>query len=197
MSDDPAVDKSERKKPNPYLMIGVMLVVLLLLAWPIKKYVFDRPPKPSVPELVDVDPICQYMQKIRMNCVVAPAAETVMGPGHYVKFPAVTAAHPRMPFPDGSLFDDSCAVPGAPAAALRAKMLEELEKQAKDNDLSFDEITYKLDRGFEAGADLPVPKLADLKLKAGPKMSEVQGISLKVPHGYVKIIDENRFINLL
>lgn len=197
MSDGPATPNPQKDSSKTFLMLGIMLIVLLLLSWPIKKYLFDRPPKPSVPEIVDVDPICQYIQKLQLNCVVTPVAEGVLGPGHFVAYSTVAVPHTKVPFSNGDLFAEACAVPGAKAAEMRAQMLTELKKQEQENNLPFDEITYKIDRNFQAGADLPVPRLADLKLKAGPKMTEVQDISLKVPHGWLKIIDENQFINLL
>jgi hypothetical protein len=197
MSDGPTTPDPKNDRSKPFLITGIMLVVLLLLAWPIRMYFFDKPPKPSIPALVEFDPICQYIQTLHLNCVVTPAAEGVLGPGHFVAYSTTGVPHPRVPFPNGDLFSDACAVPGAKAAQLRAHMLSELKKQEKKNALPFDDITFKLDRTFQAGAELPVPKLADLKLKAGPKMTEVQDISLKVPHGWLKIIDENQFIDLL
>jgi hypothetical protein len=169
----------------------------LVLLWPIKKLFFDKPPKPSLPEIVDIDPICQSMQKLKLSCVATPMAEGVLGPGHYMDYPTAAKPDTRVTISKGSLFAGSCALQGPKAAAMLAAVLAELKSQEQQNSVSFDDITYKLDRAFQAGADLPVPKLADLKLKAGPKLSEVQTISLKVPHAWMKIIDENQFIKLL
>jgi hypothetical protein len=177
--------------------IGVIILVLLVLIWPVKRYFFDKPPTPSAPQIVEIDPICQYVQKLHLNCVVTPVAESVLGPGHFVAYSHVQETHAKVPFANGDLLADACMVPGTRAAEMRAKMLAELKKQETTNNLPFDEITFKLDRAFQEGADLPVPRLGDLKLKAGPKVTEVQDISLKVPHGWLKIIDENQFINLL
>ena len=196
MTDTPAPADSQKAR-RMLLMVGIMVLVLLVLAWPIKKYFFDRPPKPSNPLLAEIDPLCQYMQTLKLNCVVTPVAEGVLGPGHFVAYSTTVVPHPKVPFSKGDLFSAACAVPGAKATQMRQELLEELGKQEKKNALTFDDITFKLDRTFQAGADLPVPKLADLKLKAGPKMTEVQDISFKVPHGWLKIIDENQFINLL
>jgi len=197
MADGPVSPDPPNESSKTWLMIGVMVAVLVLVAWPIKKYFFDGPPKPSTPDIVDIDPICQYMQKIELNCVVTPVAEGVLGPGHFVAYSTVAVPHTKVPFPNGDLFADSCKVPGAKATEMLARMRADLNDQEQKNNLTFYEITYRLDRTFQAGADLPVPKLADLKLKAGPKMTEVQEISLNVPHGWLKTIDENQFINLL
>ena len=76
-------------------------------------------------------------------------------------------------------------------------LLAQLKSQEQTNKLAFDEITFKLDRTFQAGFDLPVPRLPELQLKAGPKASEVQDISIKAPNAWLKVVDENRFLDLL
>jgi hypothetical protein len=73
----------------------------------------------------------------------------------------------------------------------------QLKSQEQTNKIAFDEITFKLDRTFQAGFDLPVPKLPEMQLKAGPKASEVQDISIKAPNAWLKVVDENRFLDLL
>jgi hypothetical protein len=78
-----------------------------------------------------------------------------------------------------------------------AALLEDLKGQEDTHHIAFDEITFKLDRDFHAGAEFPIPKLADLQLKAGPKMTEVQDISIKASVAWIEVIDEGRFINLL
>lgn len=192
------VGAGPQKVPNKTLLTtGVMVLVLLALSWPIKKYFFDKPPKASLPEIVDIDPICQSMQKLKLSCVATPMAEGVLGPGHYMDYPTAAKPDTKVTISKGSLFAGACAMQGPKAAAMLADLIAELKGQEQQNSVSFDDITFNLDRAFQAGADLPVPKLADLKLKAGPKLSEVQTISLKVPHAWMKIIDENQFINLL
>jgi hypothetical protein len=124
--------------------------------------------------VVQIDPVCQYVENLQLRCLVSPAAEGLMGPGHYVKYSPDAAAHTKAPFSNGDLFDPVCVVPGVQAADIIASLVAELKAQEKTNNVPFDEITFKLDRTFQAGVDLPIPRLSDLKLKAGPKATEVQ-----------------------
>jgi hypothetical protein len=197
MNDGPVEPHPNNRQSKTFWMIGVMVVVLLVLIWPIKKWFFDKPPKTSVPEFVDIDPICQSMQKLKLSCVAVPMTEGVLGPGHIIEHPSGGQPDSKVTISKGNLFAGACAMPGPRAAAMLADELAELRSQEQANQASFDDVTFKLDRTFQAGADLPIPKLANLKLKAGPKLSEVQTISLKMPHAWMKIIDENQFINLL
>src|ERR1700722_525658 len=50
---------------------------------------------------------------------------------------------------------------------------------------------------FRRVQTLPIPRLSNLELKAGPKLTEVQDISIKAPNAWVKVIDENRLIDIL
>jgi hypothetical protein len=156
MSEEPATNDS-KKKPKIFQIsqvAAIVVVVLLVVAWPIRKYAFDRPPKASTPAFIEIDPICQYVQTLQLNCVVAPAAESVLGPGHFVAYSTSVAPRPKVPFPNGDLFSDACAVPGAKAAQMRADVAAALKSQEQKNVLPFDDITFKLDRAFQAGANL-------------------------------------------
>lgn len=177
-----------------WIIAAVMLVVLLLLAFPIRKYFYVQPPTPSTPVIADIDPLCQFVSgKWQLRCVVALAAEGVLGPGHYVNYDLAATSQTKVPFPNGSLFAAPCLVPGAEATSL----MSDLQKQETTNDVNFDRVTYKLDRHFQAGAELPVPKLDNLVLKAGPKLSEIQNITINAPHAWIIIVDEAQFIDLV
>jgi hypothetical protein len=193
-----------RKKKKPYVWLASTGVIILAtaLAWgPVKKKYVDHTPAVTTPPIANVqaqiDPLCQVVEGMQLKCLVAPAGEGVMGPGHYVNYPPDIAAHAKVPFSRGDLFDSTCVVAGVSAADLIQSLMAKLKAQEKTNTIKFDEITYKLDKSSKSGADLPIPKLPELKIKAGPNLSELQEISIKAPNAWLKIIDENRFINLL
>lgn len=193
-------------KDNKWLIgtgCAVVVIGCFLLAWgPIKHHFYDKAPVASQPivvgpaAVIQTDPLCQYVEGLGLKCLLSPAEEGLMGPGHYVKYAVSAANHARVPIPDGTIFDQSCFLNGTKPEMV-AELLAELKGQETTNRVPFDEITFKLDKDFHAGAELPVPKLADLKLKAGPKMTEVQDISIKAPNAWVEVIDENRFIDLI
>ena len=193
-----------RKKKKSYVWYASAAIVILATAitWgPIKDRYFVQTPKVTIPEFVEVqakiDPLCQAVEGLQLKCLVAPAGEGVMGPGHYVSYPLLAPAHTKVPFSRGDLFDSTCVVSGVPAAHLIDALAAQLKAQEKTHTIKFDEITYKLDKAFKSGADLPIPDMPELKVKAGPNLSELQTISLKAPNAWIKIIDENRFIDLL
>src|ERR1051326_1711644 len=91
------------KQAVAVLVIVVFLIVGGWLAW---KYFFDKPPKivDGPDETANDDPLCTYVSdKLQLNCVVGLASEGVLGPGHFVEYPANATAHTKVPFPDGDL----------------------------------------------------------------------------------------------
>jgi hypothetical protein len=178
------------KKPVAFAWVAfIVLAFAGVGGWLAYKYFFEIPPKTA-----DNDPVCTYVSdKLQLKCVVGLAAEGVLGPGHFVSYPANPAPHTKVPFPDGDLFSKSCLVPGEQAANLLAA----LKQQEQENSVVVDEITFKFDRSFRAGAELPIPRLSNLVLKAGPKMTEVEEIGMKAPHAWIKIIDTNMFLDVL
>jgi hypothetical protein len=141
MTDPTAAAESDKKGSKPFLVAGIFVVVLLSLAWPIRKFFFEKPPVPAPTPLVEVDPICQYVQTMQLSCVVAPAGEGVLGPGHFVAYSPLSTPHTKVPFPNGDLFSDACAVPGSNSAKMRADLLADLNKEETSNTLVFDDIT--------------------------------------------------------
>jgi hypothetical protein len=177
------LDRKHRRVALTAFLLPAFVAVILILAWPVKRLIFDKPPQVSTFGVLEIDPLCEYMQKLQLYCVVASVTENVLGPGHFVAYASVAAMHRKVPFSNGDLLADVCAVPGTRPAKMRADLFAELKQQEHKNELPFDTIIYKLDRRFQVGTDLPIPKLANLRLKAGPNLNEVQDLSVNVPHG--------------
>jgi hypothetical protein len=190
-----------RKTTVSFVGTGIVIIAAAISWGPVKRKYFDRPPAVTIPNIVQIeeqtDPLCQVVEGLQLKCLVTPSAEGLMGPGHYVYYPPEVAAYAKVPFSKGDLFDSTCVVPGVQAADLIRDLMAQLKAQEKTNTIKISDITYKLDKTFKSGADLPIPKLPELRIKAGPNLSELQDISLKAPNSWVKVIDENRFINLL
>ena len=74
-------------------------------------------------------------------------------------------------------------------------MLDSLKDQ--QNPVVVPEFTYHLNRQLKAGVELPVPKLANFILRAGPEWKQVADVTLVVSSAFVKIVDENLFLNAL
>lgn len=185
------------RRYTPYVAAACVLLALVLASGPIKRKYFDPPPVPSQPVLAQADPICQFVEKMGLRCLASPSAESLMGPGRYVKYVPTTRDAKVPPLGSGSLFESVCIVSGVEPANAIEELMTALKAQETMNQVPFDTVTYKLDRAFTAGASLPVPMLSNLDLKAGPKLTEVQEISIKAPNVWVKVIDENRFIDIL
>jgi hypothetical protein len=184
-------DRRRKDSKTWYIGTGLVLAVAVIGGW--IGYVNFYKPDPG-PNFLKNDPICIYVSdKLQLRCVVGLAAEGVLGPGHFVSYPSAADAHTKVPFPDGDLFSDTCLVPGEQADALQSA----LKKQEQLNTVSVDQFSYQVDRRFRAGAELPIPRLANLVVKAGPQLSEVKQIDMKVSTAWLKTIDVNQFLDLL
>lgn len=193
----PRKPKPGWRRYAPLIGAGVVLLAFALAWGPIREWYYYKPPQQNQPVLAQIDPICQFVEKLSLRCLASPSAETLMGPGRYVRYAPSAADTKVPPLGSGSLFEPVCIVDGVEPGKAVQELTDALEKQQGTNHVPFDEVTYKLDRAFQAGASLPVPKLSNLELKAGPKLTEVQEISIKAPTAWVKVIDENRFIDIL
>lgn len=170
----------------------VALIVLLFLgggSWVAYKFFYHPTPKidPTPMPVVENDPLCIAVEHKQLLCVAGLASENLLGPGHFVAYAPSASAGSKVPFPDGDLFSRSCLVPGEQANNLLAS----LNRQESENAVAFEEITYKLDKSFQVGANLPFPKLHDLTFKAGPKLSAAREIAMKADNAFLKIIDVN------
>jgi hypothetical protein len=172
--------------------LAVMILVLVCLYFA-KRKIYDNQPQPGIPQIADIDPLCQTVENLQLKCVVTPAAAALLGPGNFVDYSQAADPHAKVPFPEGNLFSKYCLVPGAPATDL----LTGLNQQEGPNKITIRQVDYKLDRGFKAGAELPIPRLANLEFKAGPKLTEVEEISLVAPNAWLQYVDENQFLDLL
>jgi hypothetical protein len=185
-----------QKKAKSSQWVWAVVIVLLfavgggLLAW----YKYYKKPAgigTNGESNLKNDPLCEVVKGKQLRCVVELSSENVMGPGHFVNVNQGDDA--RVPFPDGDLFSGSCLVPGEQADKLRAA----LKAQEQTNPVNFSSVSYSLDRSFRAGADLPFPRFNNLVLKAGPKTSEVQNITMTAENAWIKIIDVNAFLDVL
>jgi hypothetical protein len=141
--------------------------------------------------------MCQFVETLTLHCLASPSSERLMGPGRYVKYIPSPSSQKVSPLGNGSIFEPVCIVPGVEPKAAIESLLNELKSQELTNKVPFDEITYNLDRHFQAGAKLPFTRLLNMEIKAGPRVTEVQDISIEAPNAWVKVIDENRFVDLL
>ena len=130
---------------------------------------------------------------LQLKCVNVLGSDNLLGPGAVVSFPDNANAYTRVPLPNADLFSTTCVVPGEQVNAL----LNSFKRQKEQNATTIPELTYDLNRSFQLGVQLPIPRLPDLTLKAGPKISEVQTVTLKVPEAWVKLIDEFAFAEVL
>lgn len=180
-----------RNSKNSSIGAGLALAVVIVGGWFTCVHFYQPDPGPN---FLKNDPICIYVSdKLQLRCVVGLAAEGVLGPGHFVSYPSTADAYTRVPFPDGDLFSDTCLVPGEQADELQSA----LKKQEQPNIVSIDQFSYQIDRRFHAGAELPIPRLANLMVKAGPQFGEVKQIDMKVSTAWLKTIDVNQFLELL
>jgi hypothetical protein len=136
------------------------------------------------------DPLCSYVVGSQLHCVAILGGETLLGPGAIVEYTANTDRSP-VPLPNGALFSQACVVPGEQTRAL----LDSLKDQ--QNAVAIPEFTYHLNRQLKAGVELPVPKLADFVLRAGPEWKQLADVKLVTTSAFVKIVDENLFLNAL
>jgi hypothetical protein len=139
----------------------------------------------------EADPLCGYVVGSQLHCVAILGAETLLGPGAIVEYAVGTDNRAPVPLPNGALFSQACVVPGEQTRAL----LDSLNDQ--QNPVVIPEFTYHLNRQLKAGVELPVPKLADFVLRAGPEWKQAAEVKLVVPSASVKIVDENLFLNAL
>ena len=193
---DNTPDKGKPSKGNRWLpVVAVVLCFVVvggLFAW---FRIYKKPANigANADSNLRNDPLCEFVKGQQLRCVVGLASENVLGPGHFVAYSPGPHGDAKVPFPDGDLFSDSCLVPGEQADHL----LVALKDQEKQNVVNFNEVSYKLDRSFEAGANLPFPQFHDLVLKAGPKASEVQNITMSADTAWIKIIDVNALLDVL
>jgi hypothetical protein len=162
---------------------------------PIQTQVFTRPSVASDRDgQSSSDALCNYVSSsLQLRCVVILGSDNLLGPGAVVEYPVNATAYTRVPLPNADLFSSTCVVPGEQITAL----LESLRRQKEQNAVSIPDMTYTFNRSFQLGVQLPIPQLDGLTLKAGPKINELQNVTLKVPQAWVKLIDEFAFADVL
>lgn len=180
---------------NRTRLITPLLLAFVLIGSVIAYNLFFKHAEPIGPtQKTENDPLCSYVSgSLQLRCVVGLASESVLGPGHFVAYPANSAATTRVSFPDGDLLSSSCLVPGERADTLLAM----LKQQETQNTISLSTITYHLDRSFQAGADIPIPRLNNLTFKAGPKLTEVMDIAMSTDTAWLKFIDVNVLLDII
>jgi hypothetical protein len=71
---------------SPYLGAGVVLLAFFLAWGPIKDWYYRTLPERNDPVLAQIDPICQFVERLGLRCLSSPSAESLMGPGRYVRY---------------------------------------------------------------------------------------------------------------
>jgi hypothetical protein len=174
-----------RRKWLILLIAGAAVVVGAVLFFTLR--LSSPPPSPVVQQR---DPLCQFVESKRLRCVAIFGADTLLGPGAIVDYAADSPPDTPVPLPVAALFSTSCLVPGAQGDALKSAAKQ-------PNKVTVPTLTYKFDRAFGMGASIPVPKVAGVELKAGPNISQLRDLALKVPMAWVQMMDENLFLDAL
>lgn len=173
------------KRFTPIALATVTLLILLYVFGNRVAQWINRPSEQAA------DPLCTFVVGSKFRCVAVLGGESLLGPGAIVEYAAAAAVRDPVPLPNAALFSEACVVPGEQSKAL----LDSLRDQ--QNPLVVPEFTYRLNRQLKAGVELPLPKLADYVLKAGPEWKQVADVKLVVGAASVKIVDENLFLNAL
>jgi hypothetical protein len=139
------------------------------------------------------DPLCSYVSSSQLRCVAVLGSDALLGPGALVDYPTNATPQTPVPLPNAELFSSACLVPGEKADALQ----QLFRQQEQENSVNLPAQTYDFQRSFQAGVSLPVPRLYNLNLKAGPNASQLQKVTFRANHAWFKYIDENVLLDLL
>lgn len=143
------------------------------------------------------DPLCVQMRKSNLFCVANLVGEDVLGPGQVVELPKdYSQDNTRVSRSTANLFGDSCVVPGAGAVGV-GELLSKLRAESDGTAFVIAEINYIVNRSAGIGAEVQMPKVLGVDLKAGPEFKDARTVSLKVKDASLKQIDEFAFIQLL
>ena len=104
----PKKAKTSWRRYAPYIVAGVILLAFALAWEPVREWYYNTLPVQNQPVLAQVDPTCQFVERLGLRCLASPSAETLMGPGRYVRY----ALSKRAP----SRFDQRQDPPTAPNA---------------------------------------------------------------------------------
>jgi len=140
------------------LAVVVIIVVLAIIGY----LIYERQRSFPGPVTVVGDPLCTYVSKSQLKCVVILGSDSLLGPGAMVDYPVDAPAQTPVPLPTAELFSTNCLVPGEQADELGASF----KKQEQENSVSIPIQKYDLNRSFKVGLDLPIPRLYNLKIKA-------------------------------
>lgn len=177
------------KRTIPQWLI-LLVCAVVVVGGAVVFFLFRLPPAPPSGIVQQRDPLCQFIESKRLRCVAIFGADTLLGPGAIVDYAADSAPETPVPLPVAALFSASCLVPGAQVDAL-------LVGAKQKNNVTVPTLTYKFGRGLGLGASIPVPKVAGAELKAGPNISQLRNLALKVPTAWVLMMDENLFLDAL
>lgn len=170
-----------------------VIVITLVLAGIGLWFYFHYRPRPGQQAGEATDPLCSYVSDTQLRCVVILGSDSLLGPGAMVDYPSNAATGTRVPLPNAELFSSTCLVPGEKADALKALF----KQQERENAVTVPKESYDFSRAVKIGVELPVPKLYNLDIKAGPNISQLQTITFVANRAWVKYIDENVMLDLL
>src|SRR5262252_1118190 len=170
-----------RKKRRGRL-ITIAVVVLAVLVFIIYRF-YAFGPKPSP------DPLCAMASRYKMTCVNL-AAPAVYDHGALIRSSLESKNDAIVALPSDYVFSDRCAL--SPTAIAFSQYHE-----SPEHNVVFGSHTFNIDRNLSIGANLTLPKVAGLSLKAGPKLSEIRSIVLEADSAPYSNIDTNAFLNAL
>src|SRR6266571_2335808 len=170
-----------------------IVAVILVLAGILLGIYFHFHPRPGQQAAAAIDPLCSYVNGTQLRCVVMLGSDSLLGPGAMVDYPSNAAADTRVPLPNAELFSSTCLVPGEKADSLQTLF----QQQEQENAVTVPQQTYDFSRAVKVGIELPVPRLYNLNIKAGPNINQLQKISFHANHAWIKYIDENVLLDLL
>jgi hypothetical protein len=154
------------------VVVAIAIIVITYGAWR---------PKPTIV----TDRLCEYVRdQEQMNCVAVVAADEFVHPGAIVAFqPSSAPSTDKVPLPVADVFGSGCLVPGASP--------EFTAQASKPIDVSIPELNYETNGALEVGADVEIPELYGATIKAGPRWSNVQKVTLSADKAWITQLDEN------
>jgi len=131
-----------------------------------------------------VDALCDYVKvRHKLHCPAVIASDQVFGPGSIVHLPETEAVDQRIGLPNSSLVSKACLLNGAKLDEFRKSLPE-------DTPVSFDSVKFKTDKKIAIGGSLDIPKMKNLKFRAGPKWTSGTNVQLKAKRAWIRRLDE-------
>lgn len=168
------------------LKITVLLGILLLSGLSFAGWLWFLPS----PLADSGDPLCKMVSaRFSMSCVPL-ATPRMYDRGAIMRLSDGSSVPSANALPDDYLFSDACIFS---PDALQSVSFREDPKLALD----FGKHKYSVDRNAALGVDLNLPKVAGIKFKAGPKISQLRDVVLEAESMRYFNIDSQAFLTSL